>query len=362
MDRNENEVDLIEYLAVIRKKKWLIIGGTVILVVIVGIISFILPLVWEIDAVMVPSNFIIRTEGRGFEEVVVVDPQQIASLINQKSYNNLIAAELSLDPAIVSKLKAENLRGTKLVRIWIRNRDVQSAKSILNSLFNYLKEDLDRKIEVEIKAIDTEISNNENEIRQKNFDIQSKEIEISKTKQEILSARSKIKISEERSNTIVGEMKNVKERVEEIDKRKISALAEGKEGIEALGLLLYSNEIQQNLRYYDTLDEKLSNEKILQENTRLLIKEKEQEIKQLNNQNEKLKTEIDVIKKDNELLNETKMRIDYTRFVKEPSSSLQPVFPNKRLFIAIAGILGFFIFTFLAFFLEYIEKSKKTGS
>ena len=153
-------------------------------------------------------------------------------------------------------------------------------------------------------------------------------------------------------------MKGVKERTDEIEKQQKSTLAEGKEGIEALGLLLYSNEIQQNLRYYDILDEKLSAEKTIKENLRLLVKEKELEIKQLNNQSEKLKTEIDTILRDNALLNEKKMRIDYAKLIKKPSSSLKPVFPNLKLFVAIAAILGLFIFIFLAFFIEYIKKAK----
>ena len=309
MNHHENEVELIDYLTVIWKRKWLIIGGTIVLVIAAIIANFILPRVWEVDAIMVPSNFFIQSEQGTFTEVVVVDPRQIASQINQGSYNNIIATELNLNPRKLSNLKAENLRNTKLVRFWLKEQDVQLAKSILSLLFNILKEELDRKIDVEIKGIDTKIANNENEIKQKNFDIISKEIEIAKIKQGILSAQIKQEISEERFNKIIEEMKGVKERTDEIEKQQKSTLAEGKEGIEALGLLLYSNEIQQNLRYYDILDEKLSAEKTIKENLRLLVKEKELEIKQLNNQSEKLKTEIDTILRDNALLNEKKMRL-----------------------------------------------------
>jgi LPS O-antigen subunit length determinant protein (WzzB/FepE family) len=358
MNRNENEVELMDYLTVIWKRKWLIIGGTIILVSAAIIATFIIPPIWEVDAIMVPSNFFVQTEQGTFSEVVVVDPRQIASQINQGSYNSIIAIELNLDPKKLTNLEAENLRATKLVRFWLKEHDEQQAKSILNMLFNLLKEDLDRRIEVEIKGIDTKIANNENQVKQKNFDIISNEIEIAKIKQEILSAKTKQKISEERFNKIIEELKGVKERIDEIEKQHKSALAEEKEGIEALGLLLYSNEIQQNLRYYDTLDEKLSAEKIIKENLNLLAKEKEQEIKQLNNQSEKLKTEIDIILRDNALLNEKKMRINYAELVKKPASSLEPIFPNVKLFVAIAAILGFFIFTFLAFFIEYIRKAK----
>jgi len=74
------------------------------------------------------------------------------------------------------------------------------------------------------------------------------------------------------------------------------------------------------------------------------MKNKEERIKQLEN-------EIDN-------LNERKGRIDYTQLIKEPTSSLYPVSPKKKLIVSITGILGLMIFTVLAFFLEYVEKQK----
>ena len=358
MNEYEDEIELMDYLNVLWKRKWLIILPTLFCVIIAGIISFLLPPQWEIDSILVPSKFFIQTEQGGFEEVVVVDPKQIAGQINQASYNHLIAAELNIDRTNFPKLKAENLRDTKLVRISIKEQNVEKAKLILTSLFNHLKRDLDKKIDVEIKDIDTQIATNENEIKKKNIDIQSKEIEKAKTKQEIQSAQNKLKISEERFKNIMDEMKSVKERIDEIEKQQRNALTEKKEGTEAISLLLYSNEIQQNLRYYNTLDEKLSIEKITQENLRLLIRGKGQEIKQLNTQIEKLNNEIDNTKNQIDLSKEKKGRIDYAQLIKEPTSSLFPVSPKKKLNVLIAGILSLMIFTILAFFLEYVQKHK----
>ncbi len=97
-------------------------------------------------------------------------------------------------------------------------------------------------------------------------------------------------------------------------------------------MLLNSNEIQNNLQYYNTLNELLSSKKI---------------------EGEKINLEIGN-------LNERKGRIDYTQLIQEPTSSLGPVFPKKKRNVMIAGILGLMIFTMLAFFLEYIgEKNLK---
>lgn len=297
---------------------------------------------------------------------MVVNPKQIAGQINEAFYNHLIAAELNLDIRGFPKLRAENLRDTKLVHISIREQDIEKAKLILTSLFNHLKRELDKKIDMGIKGIDTKIATNENLIKHKNLTIKDKmseiklnEIEKNKIKQEILSAENKLKISQEREKSIIEEMKAVKTRIDEIEKQQREALEEKKEGAEALSLLLYSNEIQNNLRYHKTLDEKLSNEKIIQENLRLQIKERGEEIKKLDTQNEKSRTEIDKIKNeiDNtkneiDLLSERKGRIDYARLIKEPTSSLGPVVPRKKLNVLIAGILSLMIFAILSFFLE----------
>ncbi|MGB8951770.1 MAG: Wzz/FepE/Etk N-terminal domain-containing protein [Candidatus Aminicenantales bacterium] len=359
MEPYENEVELMDYLNVIWKRKWLIIIPTFFLAIAAGVVSFLQPPQWEVDAIIQPSKFFTQTEAGQFEEVVIVDPKQIAGQINQETYNMLISAELNIDSREFPKLKSENLRDTKLIRVSVRDNNVTKGKDILTSLFRHLKRELDQKIDVEMKGIDTKIASAENDVKKKNIDIQSKEIDISKIKQESLSAQNKLKISEERFNNIITEMKAVKERIDAIEKQQRNALSERKEGSDAISLLLYSNEIQQNFRYYNTLDEKLSTEKITQENLMQFIREKEQEIKQLKNQIEKLHNEIDGIHNENELLEMQKNRIDYAKLVKEPTASINPVAPRKKVNVAIAGVVGLFMFTILAFFIEHVSKQQQ---
>jgi capsular polysaccharide biosynthesis protein len=442
MNEYQTEIELIDYLNVIWKRKWLIIIPTFLLAIAAGTISFFLPPKWEIDALIVPSKFLIQTEQGDFKEVIVVDSKQVASQINEDIYNNIIAAELKLDISKFPKVKADNIRDTNLVRISIVENDKEKAKLILSSLFNHLKKDLDKKAEVEIKGLDTQIASTdnlikqneigikdhenqialkkfqivdqenairtkENEIKKKNNDIQlkdldikSKEIEKDRIKKEISSLQNKFKISEDRVKSIMDETKSVKKRIDDLEEQQKKALTEKKEGIDAISLLLYSNEVQQNLRYYNTLDEKLSNEKITQETLNLNIHDIEEQLRQIDNQIQQInpqketikaeidniltsiaviKTEIEKIKNTIEtekneiekikntiinlkteikLLEDKKARIDYTQLIKEPTSSLYPVSPKKRMNVLIAGILGFITFTILAFFLEYIEKQK----
>jgi capsular polysaccharide biosynthesis protein len=397
MESNENE--LIDLLNVIWKRKWLIIIPTIICVLAAALVSFLLPKVWEVDAILLPSKFFVQTEQGRFEEVVVTDPKQIAGQINQESYNHMIAAELNLDITKFPKIKAENLRDTKLVRVAVRDKDIASAKSIIQSLFDHLKKELDRKIEVETKSIDTQITIAENsikdleneiktrqsdikrknnEIKLKDLDSQSKEIDKDRIKQEIESNQNKLKISEERVGSIMEEMKSVKGRIDDLEQQLKKAIAEQKEGGEAVSLLLYSNEVQQNLRYYNTLEENLSLEKVNQEDLRLANKENGEKIRQLDNQIsqtntekqiilteintitndiEKIRNKISTAQSEIKLLGDKKLRIDYAQLVKQPTASIKPASPKIMLNMLVAGISGLFIFTLIAFFVEYKNKN-----
>jgi len=331
MEEYEDEIELMDYLNVIWKKKWLIILPTLFCVVIVGIISFRLPHIWEVDAIIQPSKILVKTEQGQFEEVVVVSPKQIVGQISQESYNRLIGAELNLDIRTFPELKAENIKDTNLVKVSIRERDTEEAKLILVSLFKHLKADLDEKIDIEMKGIDSQVKN--------------QEIVKTMIEDQIKVFKSKLRIVKQRKKEIEAEMSDVRKRIKSLEEEQsVNLKKEKRSESESLGMLLYSNEIQQSLRYHNTLNELLNNKKIEEENLNLELDNGDKNISQIEN------TVND--------LNEKRGRIDYAQLIKEPTSSLSPVSPRKKLNVLIAGILSLMIFTILAFFLEYIRKNK----
>lgn len=440
------EINLMDYVEILWKRKWLIIIPTFLITVAIGIWSFMKTPVWEVDAIIQPSKFLSQNAQGEFVEVIVADPKQVAGQINQASYNAIIAAELNIDLRAFPALKAENLKDTKLVRVAIRDIDINRASKILNSLFRHLKSDFDRRIDVEIKSIDTQIIDKENQIKGNDFiikdkenqieltklrikdkenaiktkeneikkrnndstlkdlDIQSRGIEKDRINKGIDTNKNKLKISEERAAGILDEMKSVKTRIDDIEKQLQKALAEKAQGTDAIVLLLYSNEVQQNLRYYETLDEKLSAEKITRENLYLDIRDKEEQLRQIDNQIrqvetqkdtikteinnieteisvvkteiEKINTEIiavrndidktinasNTVKSDIQFLGNKKARIDFASFVKEPTPSLGPVAPKKKQNVLIAGFLSLVVFCFLALFLNYLKQNRSSQS
>jgi capsular polysaccharide biosynthesis protein len=382
----EQSINLMEYLEIAWRKKWLILLPTIGCAILAGIYSFSLPKKWEITALIQPGKFTNQTVDGKLEEVVVTDPKQLAAQINQEAYNNLVAAELNLDIRKFPVLLAESLKDTRLVKVSIRDKDVQKSKAVISSLFSLVKSDLDKRIDVEIKTIDAQNVNTENMIKQKNvdiqssglakenlnLDIQSSELEKENLRKEISTFQNKLAISELRVKNLLEEMKSVKTRAESIDEQQKKILTEKKEGNEAISILLYSNEIQQNLRYYNSLEDSMSNEKVNQENLKLSveaktnaiknvslnIETKRNAIKQIDTQIEKTKNDIDGLKNQITLSTQKKGRIDYTSLTKEPTSSLYPVAPNKKQNILIAGVLAFLAFTSLAIFLDSMKRYK----
>jgi len=329
----EKELELIDYLNVIWKRKWLIIIGTICCMVVAGIVSFIIKPVYEIDAIIQPGKFLVQNQGGNLEEVVVEDPLQIADKVKRKSYDALIAAEMSIDLKKMPEIKAENIKDTLLTKIWVRNHEVERSKEILNSLILFLKGEMDRKIEIEINNVDTEIKENE--------------IEKQRRENEIEILKKKLKIIDQRKKDIQTEMKSVSNKISKLEEEQLKNLQkENRTEVESLGMLLYSNEIQQSLRYNDQLNEKLSTERI-----------KEEDI------NSDLQSENAAINKSNNTianLKERKGRIDYTKVIKKPTSSVGSIFPKKKLNILIAGVMSCFVLCFLSFFLEYLSiKSKE---
>lgn len=327
----KKELELIDYLNALWKKKWLIVIGTFICVLIAGIVSFLLKPVYEIDTIIQPGKFFVVNEAGNFDQVIVEEPQQIADKIRHKSFDNLVAARLNMNVKEIQKIRAQHIEDTLLARILIRDHDVSRGKKVLSAVLDFIRSEIDEKIEIEYKNVDSEIETNE--------------IDKQRRTEEIEILKKKLRIIDQRKKDIMEEMKSVRNRIGELEEEQMKVLKkEEKNEMESLGLLLYSNEIQQSLRYYDLLNEKLSEEKIKEEDV-----------------NSSLQNEYAAISKiETTILNlkERKGRIDQTKVIKQPTSTIEPVFPKKKLVVLVVGLLAFMSFSVLAFFMEYIDRKK----
>jgi uncharacterized protein involved in exopolysaccharide biosynthesis len=323
--------ELIDYLEICWKRKWLILIPTLFLVLAAAAISFVLPKVWEVSCVILPSKLLTQNEQGAYTEIVFTDAKQIVSQVSESSYNKMIADELKLDLKSIPKFTAANTKDTQLVLMSARDRDIEKSIRSFQSLIKFLKVELDAKAEIEIRAIETKIN--------------EKDIEIKGLEQEIRVAREKIDIISRRKKEIDGEMIQARKKIESLENDQRQYLkSEKKTESESLAMLLYSDNIQLSMRYQDQLNELLNSKKMEEATINIEIEKNTTKIKQSINEMNSLK--------------EKKGRIDFTQVVKQPSVSLKPVSPAKVTIILATAIISFFIFVFVAFALESFGRKK----
>ena len=328
---DEYESELMNIFNIIWKRKWLIIIPTLLCVILAGVISFLLPPKWEVEAIIYPSRFTYFSRDSILTQKLFLPPKNIAYLINRGTYNNRIATNLSLDIKDFPELNAEDITNTILVKVSTKEKDIEKAKSILNLLCNQLKRELDSYADHKIKEIDSQIK--------------SKEMKKSILEGEINSYKNRLNIIKQREQEIEKEMSDIRKRIEELEKeRRLILNKKDRSESERLAILLYSDEIQHNSMNHNILNEFIEMKTIKEDTINLEIKDKERQKYQIEN-------EIND-------LNESKRKIHHAQIIKEPTSSTSPVSPKKKFNILIAGILGLVISTLLAFTLEYLNKFK----
>jgi chromosome segregation ATPase len=233
------------------------------------------------------------------------------------------------------------------------------GRQVLFSLFNHLKSEFDKKIDVEFSNINNQIEQTKNKILDFDLRIESKKIEKEKIKRDMTADKNKLAIADRRITDVQEEMKSVKTRIAELDDLQRKTISEKKDGTETLALLLYSNEVQQNIRYMNTLEDKVSTERVIIEDLTFSIKSNEQQLLQIDNQIEQIELDLNNAKNEINLLEDKKNRIDYSQLAKNPTPSIGPVSPKKKMIVLIAGFLGFCLSSGIAFFRENMEKRKK---
>ena len=83
---NESKKELIDYAALLWRRRWLILVPTSLCVAATVVLSFLLTPKWEVDCLIQPSKYFIIQQNGGGEEVLVASPKQVEEQINQNSY------------------------------------------------------------------------------------------------------------------------------------------------------------------------------------------------------------------------------------------------------------------------------------
>ena len=296
----ENEIELIDIIRVIWKRRYLILLGTLLLTLGAAGISMVLPRVYEVSALVEPGiRPFADANGQIVNELPVISPEALRETILSGAYDGVIQKKLDISTAIYPGIKVSTPKNSAFVGISIESTDPEQATAILDELLIQVNNDVQSKL-----------GNEKNKIEN--------EIQLAQISDRSIS--EKIKLIEK-------QMMDTATKIQEMEKTRQKSIA--MRSSDAMSVLLYSNEIQNQQIYLNNLQDSLHSLKTA--------------------------TLTSVVKMDN--LRLKLGMIQSTKVIKPPTIPNHPVKPKRALIVALAGVLGLMGSMMLAFLLEYFERS-----
>jgi len=318
------EIDLMDYVKVILKRKWLILAVFFGAAIVAGVFSFLMPKVYKIDTSL--------EVGQIAGEAVEV-PGQVVEKIKSDVYGIFVREKLQIPEEKYPKIKIENPKDTNLITLVIESAKPPESKNILEAINNLILAEHQEKIKTKKELIGQDIKTTEDKIKLAESDIEKTKNKIEPINEDIKRIENKIANAEE-------EKENLEAKVDALQK-----------------VLPYQQDPGTQFALFDT-KEKLANKKQEIENLYLTINSLKRSKEDLDVQINSIKTSIESLNAQINALKASLDEIKPTQVIKSPTVSEKPVKPNKKLNIIIAGILGLFVGVFLAFSQEWWEKSK----
>lgn len=326
--RYEEKVELIDILKVIWKRRYLLAGELVFLIVVASILCLSLEKVYRTTMMIQPGGITSDDNGKR----VYIDPiETVAGRIGAGVYNDEIIAEVlpfdKADELGQLKFSVEIPKQSDIILVSYDNVNSQLGTAVLAELFRQIQIQEKRLLDQFRDHYDRKIALAKIELQKHTTLEQSYAANIKNLEARIMEARSDIAMISRNNITLVHEKKKL--------------LGSGNDAENALSLLFYSNAIQQNIQYVNSVKKELGEHMILKE-------EGLQKIIQGKKEQEKINVEI---------LNMEKMKNSVSPVVmlRKPTVGKKPVKPKKPLIFVLTLFSGFFITLILIFFIEYIR-------
>ena len=366
-----DEINLIDVLIVVWKWKWLIVLGTLICVGIAGIISLLQPKIYEVSMVVEPG--IIGKSGTNF--IYMDSPENIASKIDQGAYHRKLLEMFSIASLGHSgKFKAEAKSKSPIIIVksqW-KKENVPLGIDVSSKLFDLLADDYKNIVEQMRGDLEQKIALKQNEI--KKIETERKNIgnqivlissQIDRNKYEAKIEQLNLKGCGNRINQLSSEAQEAKENQEKMVQLRNNML-QNKDIHQDISLLLHESTSQQYISYFNYITNQIYESRIRENEIKMKIEDltantdnKKMEIEKLKFlRDEESEREIDNIKAQLAGLRLEKKIISNIKVVQKPAKSMRPIKPKTKQTIILAGVSGFFLFIFLAFFVEYIRNAQ----
>ncbi len=412
----EDEVSLYDYIKVISKRKWFIIIGTFVCILTAGIVTLLLPRVYETRATLAMQGFVTPDVKIGIFTVptgLSLD-KFFNFLPNNRDLNLEVIRNLGLDkspdeliPQALSQIITFGLaKDTRIITINVRYSHPQKTRDIANTMAEEVKEHYQVLNEADISQsqalIDEQLNLAQTRLLQaeKNLETFKETVDVDSLKKEI-----QIRVSQETSLTqeyskitmfLVEEEAGLATAQEELQEQdRFYVLSRSIiEDLAYRGLLdklskddiallqkVKSESQQVNPIYIDLektvtsarisiagakakellLKQKIEENRLVVSRVQVLLAEKEPEWKTLTEGYDRAKEEYQSIHNTHQRVVKLLASAE-TRQLKTVSTAAvpsKPIEPNTKRIILIAAAVGLLAALFLAFFLEYLARMKK---
>jgi uncharacterized protein involved in exopolysaccharide biosynthesis len=346
-DPYEDEIELMDYLKVLWKWKYLILLGTVACAVIAGIISLNMTKIYEVKMVVTPGILKIDKDGK---RLYIDSLQNIQTMIESGSFSDQILAgmEKPAEGDLPEDLgfKVATPKGLNALRVSYETADRKQGLQVLSDLSNLLKDKFKSVVTYYQQEYQMQQDQQSNELGKLDSNI-------SNVKAAIKSKELEIKGQIQRATEVEAEIGRIGKNTELLISERNKFLSNKRTDDNVLSALLYSNTIQESIAYLNTIRNTANYIKSEINNAKLAIENGKNNIKDIENQQRLIREKIANIEF-------KKNTIQNIQILQAPKSSLSPIKPKKKLNVLLAGVIGLFLTVFLAFFIEYISRHKNT--
>ncbi len=316
-----DEINLMDYVMVILKRKWLVFGIFLIFIIVVGVFSYFTPKIYDID-----TSLEIGKIGK----TIIEKPIQVVEKIENNVYKLSVIEKLGIEGGY-SKIKAEYIKNTDLVKIKAKSDNPELSKSILEEMNNLILAEHQEKIDTQKELIESNIETTQDKIQLVENDIERIENKIKPLENDIERIENKIEYSEE-------EKENLEAKVEALEKVLVYEQTPGTQ----FALFDTKEKLASKKQEIEDLYSRINYLTINIEDLNLTVNSSETSIRDLNTQINSLRASLSSVKN--------------TEVIKKPIISA--IKQRFLLNVTIAGVLGLFVGVFLAFGKEWWQRSK----
>jgi capsular polysaccharide biosynthesis protein len=330
----EDEIELIDILRVIWKWKYFILIGTTICGVLAAIISLNMKKIYSIDMILRPGILSFGEEGKN---VYIDSPQNIKALIESGMFDNDIFNYLKNNNSDnipeELRIKVTIPKQSDTIKVQYETSDINQGIEVQNHLSNLLLENYRKIVDYFMSEYDVKL-----------YSLKSETESIKKT---ILSYKRNVKNIRKRIDELTSEIDFIKKNTANLIAERNKLLSKNSKGNNILSALLYSNTIQQNLQLSNNYQDEINQHKL----------KREEELQKV----EKFENIVAQKSKEIENIQFKKENIQNIQILQTPmSSSLLPIKPKIPINTILAMAIGFFVFLLISFFLEYLERHKRS--